>query len=408
MSDNAGTAWAKAAAASMVDRAPTLDFTSSLYLGAEHAWRSLTRWEKLTLGKPAALESPPGIRPVERELAALIGCERVLLAPSTLHLFWDLFGFLARRGMSIFLDAGSYPIARWGVERAAGCGAPVRVFRQHDHRALRSLLKSAAGKPVVVADGYSPLRGSSAPVAAYVECVKPMAGLVVIDDTQALGIFGHSQSTEQPYGKEGGGSLRRAGVRDGQVVVVSSLAKGFGAPLAMLGGGEDVTAAFEFESATRMHCSPPSAAVVAAASHALAVNRRFGEALRRQLAQRVGHFRLRLRDLKVIATEGLFPVQPLRMPERIDVGALHQALFARGVQTVLHRSTKGADLRISFIITTKHSAGDIDWAVASLADAMVRVASSRTKRVSAFDNATISTRGDAPSENIIWPVNACT
>jgi 8-amino-7-oxononanoate synthase len=88
--------------------------------------------------------------------------------------------------------------------------------------------------------------------------------------------------------------------------------------------------------------------------------------------------------LKVIATEGLFPVQPLRMPEKIDVGALHQALFARGVQTVLHRSTNGADLRISFIITTKHSAGDIDWAVASLAEAMVRVASSRTKRVKRF------------------------
>lgn len=366
-----------------MQRAP-IDFTSSLYLGMEHAWQSLTRWERLTLGKPAALESVPGTRRVEQELAALTGCERVLLAPSTLHLFWDLFAFLARRGMSIFLDAGSYPIVQWGVERAASGGAPVKVFRQHDHRALSSLLKTAAGKPVVVADGYSPLRGSSAPVAAYLECVKPMGGLVVIDDTQALGIFGHSPSTEQPYGNEGGGSLRRAGVRDGQVVVVSSLAKGFGAPLAMLGGSEAMTAAFEFESATRMHCSPPSAAVVAAASHALGVNRRYGEALRRQLAQRVAHFRLRLRDLNVIATGGPFPVQPLRMPEKIDVGALHEALLASGVQTVLHRGTNGADLRISFIITTKHSAGDIDWAVASLADALVRVASSRTKRVKRF------------------------
>jgi len=363
---------------------PTLDFTSSLYLGAEHAWQNLAPWERLTLGKPAALKSVPGTRRVERELAALTGCERVLLAPSTLHLFWDLFGFLARRGMSIFCDAGSYPIVQWGVERAAACGAPVRVFRQHDHRALRSLLKSAAGKPVVVADGYSPSRGSSAPVAAYLECVRPMGGLVVLDDTQALGIFGHSQATEQPYGNAGGGSLRRAGVRDGRIVLVSSLAKAFGAPLAMLGGSEAVTGAFELESATRMHCSPPSAAVVAAASHALVINRHYGEALRRQLAQRVAHFRLRLRDLNVIATGGLFPVQSLRMPEKIDVGALHEALFARGLQTVLHGSTNGADLRISFIITTEHSAADIDWSVASLADAMVRVASRRTKRVKSF------------------------
>ena len=127
-------------------RAPLLDFTSSLYLGAEHAWRSLTQWERLTLGKPAALDSLPGTRFVERELAALTGCERVLLSPSTLHLFCDLFGFLARRGVSIFLDAGSYPIARWGVERAAGCGAPVQVFRQHDHRALHPQHRTEPGQ----------------------------------------------------------------------------------------------------------------------------------------------------------------------------------------------------------------------------------------------------------------------
>jgi 8-amino-7-oxononanoate synthase len=354
------------------NRAPTLDFTSALYLGVEHAWESLTRWERLTLGKPAALESLPSVRPVERELAALTGCERVLLAPSTLHLFWDLFGALARRGVSIFLDAGSYPIAWWGVERAVGYGTPVRVFPQHDYQALRSLLKSAVGRqPVVVADGYCPVRGRAAPVAAYLECVKPMGGLLVLDDTQALGIFGHSQETERPYGKEGGGSLRRAGVRDGRVILVSSLAKAFGAPLAMLGGSEGVTAGFELESATRMHCSPPSAAAIAAASHALAINRHCGEALRRQLAQRVAHFRERLKDLNVIASAGLFPVQPLSMSQQIDAGGLHKALFKRGLQTVLHRGRSGTDIRISFIITARHTAEDIDRAVASLADAMV-------------------------------------
>ena len=55
------------------------------------------RWDRLTLGKPAALESPPGAREVEGELAALTGCERAVLAPSTLHLFWDLFGILAKQ-----------------------------------------------------------------------------------------------------------------------------------------------------------------------------------------------------------------------------------------------------------------------------------------------------------------------
>ena len=80
-----------------------LDFTSALYLGLEHGAARSVRWDRLTLGKPAALEAPPGAREVEGKLAALTGCGRALLAPSTLHLFWDLFGILAKRDVMIFL-----------------------------------------------------------------------------------------------------------------------------------------------------------------------------------------------------------------------------------------------------------------------------------------------------------------
>ena len=37
----------------------------------------------------------------------------------------------------IYVDAGTYPIARWGAERAHCGGASVRTFRHHDPRALR-------------------------------------------------------------------------------------------------------------------------------------------------------------------------------------------------------------------------------------------------------------------------------
>ena len=69
-----------------------LDFTSALYLGLRHPSRSLRAWPALTAGQPAALESPARRFGVARQLAALQGCERATLLPSTLHLFWDLFG----------------------------------------------------------------------------------------------------------------------------------------------------------------------------------------------------------------------------------------------------------------------------------------------------------------------------
>ena len=139
-----------------------LDFTSALYLGLRHPSPSLRPWRALTTGKPAALEPPPDASGVAQELAALQGCERATLLPSTLHLFWDLFGVLARDRVRIYMDAGSYAIARWGVERAAARDIPVRSFPHHDAAAARKLIerdRASSGYPIIVADGLCPKCG---------------------------------------------------------------------------------------------------------------------------------------------------------------------------------------------------------------------------------------------------------
>jgi 8-amino-7-oxononanoate synthase len=74
-----------------------LDFTSALYLGMHHTTGALRPWRSLTTGRPAALAEPPGAAAVVNHLADLVGCERATLLPSTLHLFWDLFGRLDAR-----------------------------------------------------------------------------------------------------------------------------------------------------------------------------------------------------------------------------------------------------------------------------------------------------------------------
>jgi len=344
-----------------------LDFTSALYLGIEHASWWLPGWDRLSLGKPADLESPPGAAQTEKELAALIGCDDAILASSTLHLFLDLFAVLARHSVNIFLDEQSYPIARWGVERAACAGTAVRSFPHNDAEGLRAALEMADRKPpVIVADGFCPRCGKAAPLAEYLACAKERGGLVVIDDTQALGIFG-DPAPWAPYGSGGGGSMRRAGLSGDRLVIASSLAKAFGAPVAVLGGSASLVNEFERHSACRVHCSPPSVAVIAAAGRALQMNRRCGDALRFGLARLVCRFRSGLRRLGLIANGGLFPVQTLFLPERLDAGDLHQALRDRGLQTVLHAGN-GASARISFLVTARHDFCDIDQALAGLAE----------------------------------------
>lgn len=351
---------------------PVLDFTSVLYLGLRHPAGALRPWARLTTGVPAATAEPPGAAAVARDVAALQGCRRGSLAPSTLHLFWDLFGLLGEGRPAAFMDEGLYPVGRWGVERAAGRGVPVWPFRHHDPAALRRRVGRAPGRrrPIVVADGLCPSCGRPAPIADYLEIARARDGLLILDDTQALGLLGHTPGRSDPYGRGGGGSLRHRGAAGPGVILVSSMAKGFGVPAAVISGDDAVIGDYEARSEVRVHGSPPSAAVIAAARHALEWNARRGDADRRRLARLVGRFRRRLADAGLRAAEGLFPVQTLRMPTAVDAVGLPARLLRLGVRTVLGRGRRPGDARIRLVITARHRGPDIDRAVDALAMAV--------------------------------------
>ena len=348
------------------------DFTSALYLGLNHAYTELRPWTRLTLGKPAALTSPPDSEVIADQLARLVGCEHATLGTSTLHLFWDLFGQLSRERIALYVDAGTYPIARWGVERALARGTLVRGFKHHDARALQSALmrdRACGCTPIVVTDGFCPGCGRHAPLRAYQDNVRAYGGQLIIDDTQALGVFGEP-TLDAAYGNGGGGSLRRWGINADNVILIDSLAKGFGVPLAMLGGSRVTIERFKQRSETRVHCSPPSVATMRAAEHALIVNATSGDLLRDQLAQRVRYFRTRLAELALWFDGGLFPVQTLRLKPAQIALEVYERLRDDGIDTVLHRDRNGSGPRLSFIFTARHRRSEIDRVVGALADAV--------------------------------------
>src|SRR4051794_25149687 len=104
-----------------------LDFTSSLYLGLYHSHRQLRPWRRLTTGVPAALAEPAIAGRVARAAAQLMGVDEAVLSRSTLHAFFDVVGVLCdeRRPVQFFVDAGTYPIARWALHRAIVRGGTV-------------------------------------------------------------------------------------------------------------------------------------------------------------------------------------------------------------------------------------------------------------------------------------------
>jgi 8-amino-7-oxononanoate synthase len=343
------------------------DFTSALYLGLGHPSGSLAPWDRLTTGRPAALSEPPAAGLVAGALAKLQRCAAATVATSTLHLFWDLFGILGGDGrVAIHLDAETYPVARWGAERAACRGVPVRTFAHHDPAALERAVVDGT-RPLVVTDGFCPGCGRSAPLRAYAEVAGRLGGHVIVDDTQALGVLGAGAGPGAPYGRGGGGSPRWQDVEGPELVIAASLAKGFGAPLAALSGPGPLVARFEAESATRVHSSPPSAAALRAAQRALALNDRCGDALRLRLARLVRHFRARLRALGFDPLGGLFPIQTIAAGPAVDPAALHGFLLERHVRAVL-----AAGPRLSFLITARHTFAEIDRAADVLGAATAR------------------------------------
>jgi len=344
-----------------------VDFTSANYLGLSHPSSALREWERISLGVPAVLADPPGALDAARELAALQDCGRATLATSTLHLFWDLFGQFDPEKTSIFVDRRIYPIGMWGVERAAARGVPLHFFAHFDPASLRATLGAhgAARRPIVVADGYCPDCGHAAPIPAYLNSIRRTNGLLV-DDTQAIGILGTRSAGGSPIGAGGGGSLRWHGVTapdSHRVLIVTSLAKAFGAPVAALSGSTPLIATFENGSRTRVHCSPPSVPNIRALSHALALNREYGDSLRSRLLSLVTRFRKGLRSQGIRTESGLFPVQSIAVPVDHDPHDFAEMLRRRGVAAVVTRNRETAEARLTFIITARHTFADIDCAM---------------------------------------------
>lgn len=354
-----------------------LDFTSSSYLGLRHPSWTLKPWSRLTTGVPAALAEPRSARAAAAGLASLAGTERAVLATSTLHVFFDLFLALGPANLSCYVDAAAYPVAVWGAERAAGRGALVHRFPHRDAAALGRMLRrrvTAGRRPVVVADGVCPGCGRLAPVRGYLRALRPHGGLLVLDDTQAIGLLGAAAGTFPPYGRGGGGTPRMAGLAPPDLLTVSSLAKAFGVPVAFLAGAAGLIDRYEQRSETRVHCSPPSLAHVAAAGHALRVNAIRGDPLRDRLASLVSRLQRGVRGLGYQVGPTAFPVQALAPIDDVRPADLYQRLLERRVRAVLFRPACQPVATCGFLITAGHTPEQIDYLVAALGSAITGLA----------------------------------
>lgn len=354
--------------------------TSSLYLGLQHASGALQPWSRLTTGRPAAMGESSIVPTIGRAMAALVGCQAAIVAPSTLHAAVDLFEAFTSPETVVFLDEAAYPILHWGAERAALRGVPVVKFPAHDVEALERRMTVHRGPPLIVTDGVCPSCGHMSPLGAYAELAAARHGRVIVDDTQALGILGDAPGSDNPYGHGGGGSLRWAGIELTPTIVVASLAKALGVPIAFVAGRARDIQRLRQRGPTRTHCSAPDSASLYAASEALDLNDREGETLRRTLLHNVQWLREQLARSRVPLPPNVFPFQRLPYPHGAHAQQAQRDLERAGVRVAL---TGGIDesraARLTLLVTAAHTREALDRAATAIARIVGRCAHRHTK-----------------------------
>lgn len=339
-----------------------LDFTSASYLGSEFSSISLHLKTPLTLGKPAFLKEPLLNRWVANQIAKMQGLERGVIAPSSLHLFWDLFGILSKNYV-VFIEENIYPIGQWGTIHADARQIPVIRFKPENLIELQnSIITNCLNKqkPLIVCDALNIDSGKLAPIKEYLSLIEPMNGNLLIDDTQTFGIFG-TNPTHTGFGLGGGGILKLLQINSYKILTINSLSKAFGVPIAVLAGNEKIIKSFEKHSLTRVHTSAVSAAHAIAAARILKTNQQIGDKLRQKLWNNIQYFRKNLAKLGYLTTtSGIFPVQKVSLNYPNSALLIYQKLLENNIECLLLASAqKPPQPSIAFCFRADHSFKDI-------------------------------------------------
>lgn len=356
-----------------------IDFASALYLGMQHPSRDAAGYAALTTGTPASLASSPLAREVAAQAAALQGCEAGMVAASTLHLSIDVLDRLGRTH-GLVADEALYPVMRWGLERLMGLGVPVAWYRHGDTADMARRIRQLHGSrpPAVIVDAIG-AEGSPTPIDHLLAIVQRHAGLLAIDQTQALGLLGARPRAGHPWGIGGGGLLRHAGFTPAQpVLLLASWAKAFGAPLATLCGPAALVSEIARNGPTQSHCSSASQSALLAAMNALAINQRHGERLRETLSHLLARLddglrwlaRQRLPDLQTLRQR--HPLQHIRLSSPERTMSLHTALRARGLRTALLRQGKQC-YALAVVVRANHREADIDLLTEAIGEVAPRL-----------------------------------
>ncbi|MDH6136907.1 8-amino-7-oxononanoate synthase [Kitasatospora sp. MAA4] len=300
-------------------------------------------------------------RELEAELADLNGCEAAIALVSGHATNVSVIGHLMGPQDLILHDSLAHDSILQGCKLS---GARRRPFPHNDMAALDALLRKVRHeyrRVLIVVEGVYSMDGDLVDLPALIEVKQRHGAMVLVDEAHSLGTVG-----------AGGG-----GVGEHFAVDRSDIDLWAGTLSKSLAGCGGYVAGSE-RTITYLKCSVPgfvysvglTPANTAASLAAIRVMRDEPERLKR-LAENSDRF-LRLAREAGIDTGDSYgsPVIPAIVKDSAKAVQLSAALFDRGVSAnpILHPAVAEELTRLRFFVTSEHTAEQIDYSVATLAE----------------------------------------
>ena len=356
-----------------------VNFASSDYLGLSNhpevkkaAIGAIETWGIGVASPRMAAGTLPLHAELERALAQFLGTGDALVYPSGYHANTGLFESLLSDRDYLFCDELIRPSLADGVRLAR---ARVYSYRNQDMEHLEDRLRRsrAARFRVIVTDGIFPLSGLVANLRDIYGLAAKYNALVVVDDSQGIGIVGDS----------GGGTHDLLGLVD-RIDLVSGT---FGTVLGGGAGGfvagrKEVVGWLRQKSRSYLSSTALPPASVAAAHTALELVRAEPQ-LREQLAMNVKLFRDALAEHGLWTAEGDHPAVAVLIRHAVAAQRLTDFLYKKGVFAIgfCHPVVPEGAARIRAQVTVRHTQKALSKAADAFAEGATELKIART-----FDN----------------------
>ena len=340
-------------------------FAGTGYLGLQNnpdvlhaAQDALARYGLSTATSRGGYGEHPVYDRLEQEACAFFGAEKVLYFASGYLGTSILTQSTGNRFDHIFIDSSAH-FSLW--EAAYATNLPITPFHHLRPQSLADQLRMELHpkeRPLVLSDGVFPVSGEIAPLPEYLALVKPLHGLVYLDDAHAVGVLGQN----------GRGTPEYFNVDDESCSSSATLAKALGGFGGLIWGTAGWIKALDRASRICAGASPPPLVVAAASASALAVARA-NPRLREALWLNVSQARNGVRSLGWEIPDTQVPILCLESRQGVSLERIKKGLFEQAIAVELVRSytstPAGGALRIAIFAT--HSGEQINRLIQAIA-----------------------------------------